>query len=173
MYKLLIALMLLLPVNAVQLRLDVPQRVIPGSDVKVKIFIRNPGGEEVFVEEIRAEIYSERVFCLPLKVPLGRYILPLQVRVPPGEERVIEKVLEVPYVPLAGDFEADVRAYGRGELGSCSVRFSLDYTPLSLVVALILTAALAGILLTVYRKLSEIREEIKERRRINLSVIVS
>ncbi len=174
MYKLLIALMLLLPMNSVQLRVDAPYRVSPGSNVTVKIIIRNLGRREVVVDEIRAKVYSERVFCLPLRASLGYYILPLEkVRVPPGEERVIKKVIEVPYLPLAGDFTAEIKAYGKGELGSCSVKFVLDYTPLSLLAVSISLAVLLGILLVIYRKLIKVRSELREKREITLSVVTA
>ncbi len=177
MYKLLaVMLLIMIPAKIIKLTVEAPSSMAPGSKVKVQIYVKNVGGESVVIREFKAKIRSKSILGLPLKLNLGWYVLPMDpITVYPGEVSTINELIEVPYAPLFGEFEAEVYAVGEGQvLGFDVVTFYLEYTLLTLIILAILIVTISSLFLYLYRKLTKLRKRwVKRRSELTLSNFTS
>lgn len=88
----------------------------PGESVELKLAVRNSGQEKINVTGLRVYVTSEEVFFLPISADLGEYFIPFDepVEVPPGGEKEIHKIVEIPNIPLFGRFRLRVEVKTTG-----------------------------------------------------------
>ncbi len=125
----------------------------PGERVELTLYVKNLGKTPIEVKSLRIRVTSVRLFSLPISTYLGEYEIPFDepVRVNPGVEEPIKKVIRVPDVPLAGDFSLEVLVITTGGEASTSLSLRLGLTPLTAGFMLLIILLILGIVYGIYR----------------------
>ncbi len=125
----------------------------PGEKVELTLYVRNLGKTPIEVRALRVKVTSIRLFSLPISLYLGEYEIPFDepVKVDPGSEEPIKKVIRVPDVPLAGDFSLEVQVVTNGGAASTSLSLRLGLTPVTAGFMFLILLVILGIIYGIYR----------------------
>lgn len=134
----------------------------PGEKVKFLLTVMNGGNVDINVTGVRVHVRSKTIFGVPISIYLGEYPIPFEkpVKVRAGGETAIEKVVEVPNIPIAGSFDLELIVQTTGGVATTHMFVSLSYSLLSLLILFVAILLLAGILYLIYMYL---RRKIRRR----------
>ena len=154
----------------------------PGEEVEITLYVYNRGNSKIEVTGIRLYVTSETLFYLPIRAHLGEYKIPFDepVEVDPGQEKPIKKIIEIPNIPLAGNFDIRVLVETTGGNAETELKVNLGYTVVSVGTLILLLLVTIGILYGIFlyvkgkvskegrfrRKLSRIDALLEERYRV-------
>ncbi len=127
--------------------------VKPGERVSLILTIRNMGDEPINVTGIRLSVLSERMFGVSLETGLGEYPIPFEksVKVDPGQEKPIKRTVEVPRVPLAGDFRIRIAVETTGGIAYTQLKVHMGYTTGARLLLLLLVLIVFSLIYLIYR----------------------
>ena len=144
--------------------------VKPGERINFVLTVRNMGDKPINVTGIRLVVFSEQMFDVPLEMELGEYPIPFEkpVKVNPGQEEPIERTVEVPKVPLAGDFKLKILVETTGGTTYTYLRVHLGYTTEARLVLLLLVLIVVGVIYLIYRLIKgRVSKERRRRKKIS------
>ncbi|RDD53143.1 MAG: hypothetical protein BA066_05960 [Candidatus Korarchaeota archaeon NZ13-K] len=120
----------------------------PGERERLSLTVRNMGTRDIDVTGIRLRITSRNLSGIPISLYLGEYSFPFDrpERVIAGGQRVIERVVEVPLIPFAGDFDVEVIVETIGGTTSTRMRVYLLHSWLSMSFLLLSLLIAAGLI---------------------------
>jgi len=127
--------------------------VKPGEKIGLNLMVRNLGNADVNITGVRVHVISKTLFGIPVSIYLGEYPIPFEkpVKVRAGGETTIEKVVEVPNIPVAGDFSVELVVQTTGGSTTANMSVSLSYSLLSLIALLAAIFLISGVLYLIFR----------------------
>ncbi len=125
----------------------------PGNREKFSLTVFNRGNSDIEVNGIRLRITSRELFGVPVAIYLGEYAFPFDKPelVKAGKQKVIERTIEVPLIPFAGNFDVEVVVETTGGNVSTEMRVNLLYSWLSIAFLLITLLVTLGIIYVILK----------------------
>ncbi len=127
----------------------------PGEKIRLCLTVRNSGNVDINITSIRVHVSSKTLFGIPISIYLGEYPIPFEkpTRVKAGGEITIDRVVEVPNIPIAGDFNLELIVQTTGGTAVTYMLVSLSYSLLSLLALFVVILLISGILYLIYRRI--------------------